>query len=208
MPKRVNRQYSLGIEHTAASRSCAVHLLQPTQGMNLRSSAPTCVRSIHDSATASQSHVGLRAAPAPSDVDFAAETFGECHDEPALHALGVARPFITAGPGASVRIALDGSWFEVGGVRGDLSRRPVLRRVLAVLVTHHALGRVPPLTMSEVLKAGWPNERCVRDSGAARVYQTVKRLRQVGLGDLLDHDGRGYWLKGDPLVGGHAASAA
>ena len=32
--------------------------------------------------------------------------------------------------------------------------------------------------MLEVLAAGWPNERCVRDSGAARVYQTIKRLRQ------------------------------
>jgi len=106
------------------------------------------------------------------------------------------------------RIAVDGSWFEVDGVRGDISRRPVLRRVLAAFVAHHASGTRRPLTMHEVLAAGWPNERCVRDSGAARVYQTVKRLRQIGLGSLLEHDGRGYWLTGSPLIEGLAATAA
>lgn len=106
------------------------------------------------------------------------------------------------------RIAVDGSWFEIDGVRGDISRRPVLRRVLAAFVAHQAAGIRKPLTMHEVLAAGWPNERCVRDSGAARVYQTVKRLRQIGLGAMLAHDGRGYWLKGSPVIEGGAASAA
>ncbi|MBM4358868.1 MAG: hypothetical protein FJ096_12260 [Deltaproteobacteria bacterium] len=134
--------------------------------------------SSHDICPPSKSRVGLRRADATSGYDFETDAVRE----------------------TSARIAVDGSWFEVGGVRGDISRRPVLRRVLAALVAHLAEGQARPLTMQEVLAAGWPNERCVRDSGAARVYQTIKRLRQVGLGSLLDHDGRGYWLKGSPAI--------
>jgi hypothetical protein len=36
----------------------------------------------------------------------------------------------------------------------------------------------------------------------------VKRLRQIGLGSLLEHDGRGYWLTGAPVIERLAASAA
>lgn len=161
--------------------------------MSLRPSA-SLARHDHDVAPPSESHVGLRRAvseefesPRPGAVAFLAR-----------HARGAER----------LRLAADGSWFEAGGVRSDISRRPVLRRVLAALVAHHHSGRVAPLTMQEVLSAGWPNERCVGDSGAARVYQTVKRLRQLGLGAFLDHDGRGYWLKGDLSVSGAAATAA
>ncbi len=107
---------------------------------------------------------------------------------------------VTLAPGAAARIAADGSWFEVGAVRGDLSRRPVLRRVLAALVAHHRAAGEQPITVAGLLQVGWPNERFVGDSGAARVYQTIKRLRQMGLGDLLAHDGVGYWLKGAPVI--------
>lgn len=108
----------------------------------------------------------------------------------------------------SSRIALDGSWFDVDGVHGDIARRPVLRRVLAALATHHATGVNQPLTMHDVLAAGWPDEHCVGDSGATRVYQTIKRLRQLGLGALLHHDGRGYWLRSAPATEGRRATAA
>jgi hypothetical protein len=138
----------------------------------------------HDICPPSKSRVGLRRADVSYDFDGDAVS------------------------SAPTRIALDGSWFEIGGVRGDISRRPVLRRVLAALVAHRAEGRTRPLTMREVLAAGWPNERCVRDSGAARVYQTIKRLRQIGLGDVLDHDGRGYWLKGSPEIAGRETESS
>ncbi len=97
-------------------------------------------------------------------------------------------------------IAADGSWFQVGAGQGDLSRRPVLRRVLAALAAHHLAAPEQPMTVTDLVAAGWPGERCVGDSGATRVYQTVKRLRQMGLGEALAHDGVGYWLKGAPRI--------
>lgn len=139
----------------------------------------------HDVRPPSKSRVGLRHADPSSGYEFEDDFQGS----------------------AAPRIAVDGTWFEINGVRGDISRRPVLRRVLAALVAHYAAGRTSPLTMHEVLAAGWPNERCVRDSGAARVYQTVKRLRQLGLGDLLAHDGRGYSLTGAPRIAGLDATS-
>jgi hypothetical protein len=163
--------------------------------MKTRSPSAARARTNHDASPPSKSRVGLRSAATTSE-------FGEDGSEDALF------PFSTRAPRLPARIALDGSWFEIAGERGDLSRRPVLRRVLAALVAHHAAGQRAPLSMLEVLAAGWPNERCVRDSGAARVYQTIKRLRQVGLGDVLDHDGRGYWLKGAPILEGPKAAAA
>jgi hypothetical protein len=105
------------------------------------------------------------------------------------------------------RIGADGSWFEVRGVHVDLSRRPVLRRVLAALVARHR-ANARAITLTELLAIGWPQERFIGESGPARVYQTIKRLRQMGLGELLDHDGTGYSLKGSPTIVDRAVAAA
>jgi hypothetical protein len=105
-------------------------------------------------------------------------------------------------------IAADGSWFQIGPAAGDLSRRPVLRRVLAALCAHHLAAPEQPITVGDLVAAGWPGERCVGDSGATRVYQTVKRLRQMGLGEALAHNGIGYWLKGAPRIVTATSAAA
>lgn len=75
----------------------------------------------------------------------------------------------------------------------DLSRRPVLQRVLGRLVyaREQGLGWV---SASALLSAGWPGERPTRESGLNRVYATVRTLRRLGLEVALETGPHGYRL--------------
>lgn len=96
---------------------------------------------------------------------------------------------------AVLTVAHDGSWFESAGTRTSLSRRAPMRRILLALVDRRASGE-EPLTAADLIEAGWPDEDLLGTSGESRVYTTIRRLRTLGLGDHLLHDGTGYRLKG------------
>jgi hypothetical protein len=110
----------------------------------------------------------------------------------------------------AMAIAADGSWFaSAAGWRVSLARRPALRGIVRALVGRHLSGSGVPLSVDEMLTAGWPRERCVGSSGVARVYTAVARLRRLGLGKALLHDGAGYHLAPQARVdcaGGAASS--
>lgn len=92
-------------------------------------------------------------------------------------------------------VAVDGEWFRPsGGERVDLGRRPALARLLGRLVRElrvHPGGVVPT---HEMVEAGWPGEAMSPDSGTARVYTTIRRMRKLGLGELLEGGAGGYRL--------------
>lgn len=79
---------------------------------------------------------------------------------------------------------------ELDGVQVDLGRRGPLRLILL------ALARSPgrPFTVQEVQEAGWPDEKMSAESGAARVYMTMRRLRALGFASLIVTDDAGYRL--------------
>jgi hypothetical protein len=83
-----------------------------------------------------------------------------------------------------------GAWFErAGGGRVSLAGRPVVARVLA------ALAAAPEgVDVDGLLAAGWPGERTLGGSGAARVYDVVRTLRKLGLGDAIVREGGRYRL--------------
>ena len=88
-------------------------------------------------------------------------------------------------------IGEDARWFRVGaGERVDLSKRRAPRLILLKLAG--ARGR--PLTLDEVVAAGWPGERIQPEAAAARAYTAIKTLRELGLGDLLERRDDGYLL--------------
>jgi hypothetical protein len=70
----------------------------------------------------------------------------------------------------------------------ELGRRGPLRGILL------ALGEAPGRSFSvpELLAIGWPGERMTAESGNARVYMTMRRLRAFGLQGLLVTDDVGY----------------
>ena len=105
-----------------------------------------------------------------------------------MRALGEAR-------GALV-VAHDTSWFESSGKRTSLARRAPMRRILDALVDRYESGG-RPLSAADLVAAGWPGDDLLGTSGESRVYTTVRRLRKMGLGDHLLHDGAGYLLTGE-----------
>lgn len=98
--------------------------------------------------------------------------------------------------GATLTVDPDGRGFQWSdGEHVDLTRRKALRGILAALADRHGGGE---LTLDELLDAGWPGEKMTVESGNRRVYVTVNRLRELGLGDALCTVGDGYML--DPRV--------
>jgi hypothetical protein len=89
-------------------------------------------------------------------------------------------------------------WIEPPGrERVDLGRHGSLRRVLEELVARRLDGR-PPCSADDLLAAGWPGERVLHDSGMLRVYTAIRRLRKLGLDEMLVTRDEGYFL--DPKV--------
>lgn len=98
----------------------------------------------------------------------------------------------------AMTFADDGSWFrDRDGTRATIDRRPSRRLLLALL---HAHQKTPgsALTTDELLEAGWPGERPLREAGLNRIYVALSALRALGLRDLVQRDEQGYRL--DPAI--------
>lgn len=91
--------------------------------------------------------------------------------------------------GERIEVSLDGSHIRVGGSEVDLSRRGPARRVLRALV--EADG---PLDAPSLVRAGWPGEVLLHESGQQRLWQAIRLLRKAGLGEALVRDPNGYRL--------------
>lgn len=86
----------------------------------------------------------------------------------------------------------DTSWIAgPSGERHRLGRS--LRLIVDALVARHR-NAGPPLTVAELLEAGWPGERPIAQAGANRVHVEMNRLRNMGLRDILECPGDGYRL--------------
>ena len=94
--------------------------------------------------------------------------------------------------------ATDGSWFESGGARIDLRRRRAPSRIFALLLSHHADNPHSVVAVDELIAAGWPKQKLVRQAGIHRLYVAVSTLRKLGLGELLQREEDGYRL--DPAL--------
>jgi len=86
----------------------------------------------------------------------------------------------------------DGTWFDVGQGKVDLSRRGAMKRVLAALVANQGT----PVDVYALFEAGWPGESLLPDRAAHRVHVTVSELRKKGLRDFLVRQSEGYLLAG------------
>jgi hypothetical protein len=99
-------------------------------------------------------------------------------------------------------IGPEGLWFEIDGERADLSRRRNARLLLGALVDAHAHATTSAssLTVADLVRAGWPDERMVGDAGALRVRVALSELRKLGLRSVLVRDGGGWRLAPDLRV--------
>jgi DNA-binding winged helix-turn-helix (wHTH) protein len=101
----------------------------------------------------------------------------------------------------AIALDVDCRWFSVvRGARVDISRRPVLRRIMRVLVEWrlHTPGETVPL--DDLIRTVWPGETFVRDSALNRLRVSIITLRRFGLREVLltGTKTRGYHL--DPTI--------
>jgi hypothetical protein len=95
---------------------------------------------------------------------------------------------------ASLRVADDGTWFELEGAHVDVARRGAVRRILSNLADARVGTPGRALSVDELFTIGWPGERIPYESQVRRVYTAVWTLRTLGLeGVLLTRD-EGYLL--------------
>jgi len=74
----------------------------------------------------------------------------------------------------------------------DLSRRGVLWRLVEALAGARREHPPRPLTVHELLEAGWPGEAPTGASGLNRVKVALSTLRKLGLREVLQREGGGY----------------
>lgn len=79
----------------------------------------------------------------------------------------------------------------------DLARHGSLRRVLDALVEARLTSPGRALSADALLEAGWPGEKVRYDSGMLRVYTAIRRLRRLGLEEVLVTRDDGYLLRQD-----------
>ena len=86
------------------------------------------------------------------------------------------------------------------GAPVDLSRRRVLRRVLAKLVRERVRSRGSPVPASALVAAGWPGELMTPASAANRLHVTLGMLRGLGARQVIEHVPGGWRLRPDVRV--------
>lgn len=95
-------------------------------------------------------------------------------------------------------LILSPSWFQIGHERVDLEKRRSLCLVYQALCTQRRENPGEPLSLTDLLAAGWPGEQVLERAGANRVYVALTTLRKMGLRDLLMRNDEGYLI--DPKV--------
>ncbi|MEO1271704.1 MAG: helix-turn-helix domain-containing protein, partial [Myxococcota bacterium] len=92
------------------------------------------------------------------------------------------------------------TWIQAPGQEGpvDLSRKRVVRRLLSKLLEAREQEPGEPVRAEALLKAGWPQQSFVGDSGRSRLYVAIASLRELGLADVLLTRSGGYLL--DPRL--------
>lgn len=101
----------------------------------------------------------------------------------------------------SLQIGPGATWFTPpAGERVDLSRRPVLCRVLETFVTHRLSATSEPLSLQDLIRGGWPGERLSADSATNRVHVALSTLRRLGLKNIIRHRHGGYHLHPEVAV--------
>jgi predicted ATPase len=132
-----------------------------------------------------------------SEMDAEQRVAGAATDDSrfALRALSAARSGATSpsaehhglwvwGEGASFRAPR--------GERVQLPERSPLRRLLALLVDRREQTPGDPVTLEQLIAAGWPGEKIGADAALNRAYVGMTTLRKRGLGQVIVRASGGY----------------
>lgn len=97
--------------------------------------------------------------------------------------------------GAALAVSADGRWFRPpSSPVVSLERYAALARVLACLAAARRATPGEPVSATELVRAGWPDERLLPRAARLRLHNALSRLRALGLRDALVRTTRGYAL--------------
>jgi hypothetical protein len=100
---------------------------------------------------------------------------------------------------AGILLGRDAEWLQMpDGTRHDMVGRRPLRRLLLALAQARCDRPGLPVSVGEMLAAGWPGESPLPEAGRNRVYVAVSALRNAGLGESLQRWDTGYRI--DPQL--------
>jgi predicted ATPase len=184
--------YALHVDAKDAIRRGKVASMASLFGMNLESAPPATMERARRRAELSESLArrqaqGRNMAEAIDRIHLAALS-----DEPAARRAATTRFSWTKDARLLTMLA------PKPGAPIDLTKHGSLRRVLLALLETHAEYKDRALTADQLLSAGWPDEKVLYDAGMLRVYTAVRRLRKLGLENVLIRRDDGYLL--DPGV--------
>ncbi len=117
---------------------------------------------------------------------------------PRIASMREAKPVGSGAEDASAPFVLaeDGTWFRLPtGEVHKLRARPVAARLLRLLVDCALDAPGVPVGAESLITAGWPGDKILPKAARNRLYVTMTRLRQLGLGELLRNEGEGYFLR-------------
>jgi predicted ATPase len=80
------------------------------------------------------------------------------------------------------------------GAKVTLPARSPLRRLLDRLVVQRERAPGEPVSLEEIIEAGWPGEKIGADAALNRAYVAIASLRKQGLREVLVRAGGGYAL--------------
>ena len=143
----------------------------------------------------------LAAARVPLDLEaraLLALASGEPMDAPAFERVQSGVRLRRAPMRREMVVGSDGRYYEIDGRRISLARQRSLRLIFLALVDEAERRPGHGLPQPEVLARGWPGEKMRPDSGATRVYTSIRRLRKGGLEGVLVTRDDGYLI--DPTV--------
>lgn len=110
-------------------------------------------------------------------------------------ALRIARHTLDDERGPPLMVGTRGRWYRLPcGRRVELARREGMARLLMALADARLAKPGAPVTIPELLEAGWPGEKMLASAGASRVYVALGALRKSGLSKLLSRTSLGYLL--------------
>jgi hypothetical protein len=101
---------------------------------------------------------------------------------------------------AAVIVGPEARWIALGGERIDLARYGPVRRLFDRLVTSRLEAPGASLSAEALIAAGWPGERMRHSAGLLRVYSAIRRLRRLGLEQVLVTRDDGYLLDPDAVI--------
>ena len=105
-------------------------------------------------------------------------------------------------PADALLVCARGRWFRAPhGEHIPISRWLALQNLVVKLAERREIAPGEPLSVDELIAAGWPGERVLPKAGATRVYTALSTLRRLGLRELIMRRDGGYMLSpGVPLV--------